>query len=206
MHHSKDLSLQHQELERAMRQDLGDNVVQPVPGILMSKGDLDELLAEDQSAEALFRYFWEIGYCLEEEMRGGWTATERQRWAAQVAHDALAQLFVSRPGKSWTSGYCLLLEKPDGTIEPYRVNGTARQAVGVMTEPSVFKSAFSSAQAEARKAWATVQPTPSWALLIFGARAPGDRILGHYHQFRPGEIETSSTPQQPLSGEEHQSG
>ena len=184
-------------------QPLHRGLVSPLPGILLSEEALEEVLAEDQSAEALFRYFWEMGYGLEEMMRGDWSRQEQHSHAARVARDALLLLYKSKPGAPWKNGYCLLIEKPDGSIEPLLVKGNEQASIVVTTEPNdaVFLSVFSTAHAEARKALVTVQPRPQSALLIFAARTAGGHILLRYHQFAPEEIKTLSLRQQPPANE-----
>lgn len=191
-----------ERFQRAIRQELGENVVSPVPGILVSEESLEEILAAERSAQSLFNFFWESAYEVEARMRGGWTREQQHKWAVTVARSTLLLLFRSKPGTLWKNGYCLLVEKADGTIEPLLVRGNEQASIVVKADPvdTVFLSALSTAQAEARKSLANVEPTPMTALLIFAAKTSDGHIQVHYHAFTGPEIKTL-TQRPPVRGE-----
>ena len=139
-------------------------------------------------------------------MRGGWTPQEQQNRAANVARDAMLLLFKSKPGVLWKNGYCLLINKPDGAIEPLLVKGNEQAAIVVAANDGVFLSVLSTAVGEARKALATCQPTPRSAVLVFAARTADGHIQIRYHGFAREEIKTLSLRQQRSPNEARQRG
>lgn len=137
-------------------------------GIVMAEGDFQEMLATDQSADALFRELWELGYELEETMLGEWSPQEQRDHALLVARSAMYWLFQSKPCTQWKNGSCVLVQQEDGRVEPMLIRGDGEAGGEMVDGEPVSIPAYAKAKAQALTVLAAIRPTPAHALLIFG--------------------------------------
>jgi hypothetical protein len=149
-----------------------ENLVQILPGVLMSEDSFAEMLAEDQRPEDLFRFLWDSGYGLEDTMRGDWSAEEREKHSLVVARASMLYLFRSRATRSWKSGYCILVQRMDGVVDYPAVKGNeiAPEPIPADGRAPEFLSAFAAAEKEARHILASFGFKPRAALLLFASR------------------------------------